>query len=323
MLYSTHVGSFPLEHSRENLVRIVRDLAEVGLDYPPYPQLRDFISMFLDHLVTVGTLRKVGETYVLGERRELPPVVKLEEAEVMVEVVRSEHLTFTGLRGCVTGPFTLASQIQVVPGSKDITTSALRDKEFVLKYMVSCVRRYLEYLRSLGYTLLVVDEPILSVIVGAQRILFGYTPEEITRALDQVFENFTNVLTGIHVCGRLPPLLRDILLSTKNIKVLDHEFVKTPKNFEVYTRRQLEEADKYIAVGCVSNRDLRVEDLSEVRSYVRRGLELYGDRMLFVKPDCGFAALRGLAPPEEAYRVALEKLRKIVQVVREVRSSSA
>jgi 5-methyltetrahydropteroyltriglutamate--homocysteine methyltransferase len=326
-MYTSHVGSFPLPHSDENVVRVFHDLIAIGVDYPPYPQLRDFISIFLNPLSEIGLISEFNGVFSLSKPISDDysfPLLKprILEAELVAEIIRVEKSSFKAVRGCVTGPFTLASQIQLTPEKKDIFSSTLSKKNFVLQYMVNLVRRYVEYLHNeIGFKFIVVDEPILSVIVGSNRILFGYTAEDIINAFNTILSGVD--FAGVHVCGLIPPMLKNILLNTGCIKILDHEFKDTPRNIEVYRFDELERYDKFISFGCVSSKNPNVESEDDIAKLINVGVERFGDRLIMVKPDCGFRGLIGyFKNPEDAYKVSIEKLKQIVNVAKKFGKSS-
>ncbi len=315
-LYATHVGSFPLEHSRANLERVISDLARVGLDYVGYPQLRDFVGMYLEPLVSCGALRPAAAGFALLDRRALldacgerPPPV--EEAVALREAA-DRGVVRGRLKASVTGPFTLASQIYL-GGQPSLSASALRDRG-VVEALAELVRGYLRGLEELRYDVVVLDEPVLSVIVG-RRVLFGYAGEDLVDVLSAAVDGAKFEHVGVHVCGRLSPLLARTLLSLE-VDVLDHEHKDIPENLGTYSREDLESHGKFLSLGVVSSKSPRVESVAEVREAIAEGLRLFGDRLLFVKPDCGFRGLRVPGREEEMYSAALEKLRRLVAALR-------
>ncbi len=64
---TTYTGSFPPPHSRDNVRRVLRDVAGgIGIDWPNYPQLINFIDMFLAPLArSGGGWRSWGGRFVL------------------------------------------------------------------------------------------------------------------------------------------------------------------------------------------------------------------------------------------------------------------
>ncbi|MEM2136752.1 MAG: hypothetical protein QXI93_02215 [Candidatus Methanomethylicia archaeon] len=319
-MYTTHVGSFPLEYSEENVLKVFHDMIEIGIDYPPYPQLRDFITIFLKPLIENNILKEEGKKLILHKQLQegFPPPsidhVIYEAEKIADELKRDENLKFMTIRGCITGPFTLSSQIQLTSKDYGLTNSLLKNKDLVLKHMVKLVRSYANYLHDkLKFKFIVIDEPILSIMVGAKKIMFEYTIEDIIKALDTILNEIN--FTGIHVCGIIPAILKEILLNTKCIKVLDDEFKDTPRNFNVYSKEDLERNDKYISLGCVSSKNITIESEEEIMKIVNEGINRFGSRLLMIKPDCGFRTLLDISrDPNKAYEIAIEKLRRIVNV---------
>ncbi len=304
--FTTYVGSFPLPHSAENVCRITRDVQRLGIDYPNYPQLRSFIDMFLSPLLGRG-IELVGGRYVLSggdiDVGGVDPSV-VEPLEHMLRCL--DRPAVRGVRACVTGPFTLASHIYVSPSKVDLRDSALAVPGVVgrlARYVGEVARAFAE----LGADYINVDEPVLGVMVG-RRVLFGYSLEGIADVLNGVLSRLDVEIKGIHVCGRLNPYLFG-LLSRLDVDVLDHEFADSPENVRYVERVE----GKRFAVGVVSSRRARVEPVEEAAHIALRVAERVGmDAIFAVKPDCGFAALRAeREDPEEAYTIALEKLRVV------------
>ncbi len=318
-VYITHVGSFPLEYGKGVVERVAGDLAEAGVDWPGFPQLRDFVETYLEPLINAGLVvrrkgfftlsdRELVESYDLSSERIVP------EAKEFINAVKRLHLKFKGMKASVTGPFTLASRIMESGAVHGFTSSVLRDREFVLDWMVSYVRGFVRGLYGLGYGFIVVDEPILSLMVG-RKILYGFSPEDVASAITNVFKGVGDGLSGIHVCGRVSPLLAEILLNS-GIRVLDHEHKDSPENLQLYDADTLASYNKFLALGVVSSKNLKVEQVDEIASLVKDGLDRYGDRLLFVKPDCGFRGLKLAADSGKAYEIAIAKLKNIVKAVR-------
>lgn len=312
--YITYVGSFPLDYSKENFERVARDVVSIGVNYPALPKLKEFVRMFMDPLIEVGVVRAIPGGYVVNNIDRFPnakPYVQ-EYIWVMDLIKRELKDRVEGVRAAVTGPFTLASQIYKSE-QVSLANSVLADRDFIRKltdYVTSAVR----FVESLGVTLIELTEPMLSVIVGATLVMFKYTGDEIAGILNRVFQ--VSCLKAIHVCGPISPKLAEILLNSE-VKILDHEHSDIPRNFKIYSKDLLEKYDKYIAVGVVSSKNPRVEDISNVKNLVEKSMDIYGDRVFAFKPDCGFAGLRGFFKDnEEAYRVSIEKLKLIVQALR-------
>jgi len=326
MIRSSHVGSFPLEHSEENVERALVDLYEVGLDVPPYPQLRGFIDIFLSPLVKAGLLVLERGFYVV---RNLDIALirshhaRIEEAELSISIVKRRGLKFVGLRAPITGPFTLASRVYIEPGKTDLSNTLLTRKDLVKELASSYVSKYVEHVVGLGYSVIFLDEPMLGVIVGSRRNLFGYTDDEIVEILESITNRAPGVEVGVHVCGRIHRRILEVLFQIDRVKYLSLEFHDNPSNIEAIDRSLLEKYDKIVSPGIVSSRVPKLESIDEAFSILNKVYSATGGRVDLVSADCGFAGLRGaLKTSEEDYQLALAKLRVVVEAVKRLKAIS-
>ncbi|HIP56522.1 MAG TPA: methionine synthase [Ignisphaera aggregans] len=317
---TSHVGSFPLPYSLENVERVLRDLAELELDIAPYPQMRSFVEIYIEPLISAGIVEKRGDLYISTlEALDISrvPQPRIPEAEHSINIVKRYGLEFKGLRAPVTGPFTLASRIYVGDPSLGLSATALARPNIVREFFVPYVARFVEYLQSLGYNYVFLDEPILGIVVGKKRVLFGYSENDIVTALDTILSVLNRAEGGIHVCGALSPKLFEILCSVPRARYINIEFHDSRQNLDIVSRELLERYDKILAPGVVSSRNPAIESVDEIRSLINRVREVASDRVDLVSADCGFAGLREALPScEECYAIAIEKLRRIVKAVR-------
>jgi len=298
------VGSYPLEHSLENMIRAYSDTVSIGISVPPIPQLRSFTDIYLEPLVRDGSLRRIGEgKYVpitLGE-----PSIDLGEIEDFLEHSGADPKR---LRFAIAGPLTLASRVE--EGGGGLQGSMLSKKDAVFSFFVPYVKRVVDWASSRGIGYVFLDEPVLGLMVG-RRILFGYTEREILEIYEELLEGLDQE-AGLHVCGRIPPLLAEILMRAP-VRYLSLEFHDTAENMGVFTRDRLEESGKVISPGVVSARSAEVESREEVSSLLRSLIERFGrDSIDLVSADCGFGGLKGR---DDAYNISLRKLRVISEVV--------
>jgi 5-methyltetrahydropteroyltriglutamate--homocysteine methyltransferase len=309
-ILTTYTGSFPLPHNAENVRRVLRDVSEIGIDWPNYPQLINFIDMFLAPIAKSGGLEVKGGRFVLSGELKMPSIDDavqpiLESLEAWREEGRG-----MGLRACVTGPFTLSSFIFKRPGTTNIMESALGDREvvhFLAKYINSVLRR----LEELGINYVNVDEPIIGTMVGARRNLFNYSDDEIKEVVDEAYRGVGVGLRGIHVCGRLNPKVFNILGRIEKVNILDNEYMDSPENVNYITRDVV--GDKRLAIGVISSRNPAIESVDSIVQLAGKIIDRVGrDRVFAVKPDCGFGSLRTESGDiEEAYKVSLEKLKAL------------
>ncbi|MCD6487594.1 MAG: methionine synthase [Desulfurococcales archaeon] len=319
----SHVGSFPFEYSRDLVEKIVSDLYNIGIDIPPYPQLRSFIDIYLEPLAREGALVKKGDFYFTTRDRlksfdlsGFKPIVY--EAEDMIDFVRRRGIEFKGYRAPVTGVFTLASRIYLVEDiARGLDATVLRDRELVEEYIFSFVVKYIEYMKNLGYTHLFIDEPVLGIMVGRKRILLGYTRDYIIDMLEKLFKIF-NGEKGIHVCGRISKQLFSILTEVNRLRYINLEFYDSPQNINVVDKALLKENNKILAPGVASAKKPVVESISEITGLLRKIITVSGDYIDLVSADCGFGGLKGALGYEELYRIVMGKLQNIIEAVRNV-----
>jgi 5-methyltetrahydropteroyltriglutamate--homocysteine methyltransferase len=317
---TSHVGSFPLDYSYDNVKRAVLDMNRIGVDVPPYPQLRNFVEIYLKPLEDAGCLRSSRGVYFLNiDNIECSKNVKIKvaEAEDTVKIIEEHNIQFNVLRAPVTGPFTLASRIYI-PGAGSgggLSSTCLSKKELVIDLLTNFVINTVKYLVELGYNIVFIDEPVFNYLIGMKRILFGYKEDEVVEVLDKISSSYP-IEFGVHVCGRLNPKIIEIILSVPKIKYMSIELHDTPTNLELVTKELLEKHDKVLSPGLVSSQKPVIEDVNEVLSLLRsvyRKIQVID----LVSGDCGFGGLKGsLGDREKEYNVAISKLRTVVDAVK-------
>uniref|UniRef100_A0A7C4BC87 Methionine synthase n=1 Tax=Ignisphaera aggregans TaxID=334771 RepID=A0A7C4BC87_9CREN len=316
---SSHVGSFPLSYSRENIARVLRDLQGIGLDVPTYPQLRSFIDIYLKPLEALGIVYSKRGSYfsTLKHLEVSPPRVRIDDAEIAIGVISREGLAFKALRGPVTGVFTLASRVYLSEDiSRGLQATVLANRDITMGFFREFVASLVRYMSSLGYGIVFIDEPSLSLFIG-RRVLYGWTEDSVVEVLSSIAKAAEGAEVGIHVCGQLNPKLLDIIARVDRVKYLSFEFFKTPLNLELLNKSLLEQHNKVISPGIVSTSSLRIESIEEALAILTKVYSKAGGRVDLVSGDCGFGGLRGsLGDEEKEYRISIEKLRIVVEAVK-------
>jgi methionine synthase II (cobalamin-independent) len=325
LLFTTaDVGSLPLlddfEDSRRNVDRAIVDKATVGLDYPCYPQLAGTpskpMNMGLQFLVplsktNLGIQINGQEVRLLSDEITEPTSpVGVERAEYYLTFLREHRLVdrLRGVKACVTGPFTLASYLD----SRNLMTCGA-SKPNVVSALARILSRSCRQLSELGFDLVNIDEPFLSMMLGREHeVLFKYDENFVIETLNTLIRQIS-CASAIHVCGIVTPMVKHVLLASE-AAIIDHEFAGSPRNLRAYTADDLEHSGKLLAYGCVSSTSLRVESVEEIFATLRTGLKLFGPRIM-VKPDCGFA---GMQATSDAYEIVLQKLRNMAEASRKI-----
>ena len=323
-LATEDVGSMPLQddfdEGKKSVDRVIVDKVEAGLDYPCYPQLPGTASkpmnmgfQFLLPLSKLDPAIQIRDQHAhlaSDQIQETSTAVGVERAEYYLTFLR-EHGIIQRLRGvkaCVTGPFTLGSYLD----SANLMNCGA-SKANVVRSLARTLSKSCRRLSDLGFDIISIDEPFLSLMLGREhRILYGYEEQFIVDMLNALINEIT-CLSGVHVCGTITPMVKKILLASRT-DILDHEFSGNPRNLHVYGSNELELTGKFLAYGCVSSVNPRVETVEEIAKSLQSALELYGPRII-VKPDCGFGGMQGVS---DAYVTVLAKLRNMTKASRDV-----
>jgi 5-methyltetrahydropteroyltriglutamate--homocysteine methyltransferase len=310
------------DEDKRNVNRAIVDKVNVGLDYPCYPQLPGSpskpMNMALQYLKPLSktnpNVQITGqEAHLLSDDIKEPAgPVGVERAEYFLTFLRDHALANTkGVKACVTGPFTLASYLDL----KSLMTCGA-SKPDIVRTLAEILSKSCKRLSDLGFDLVCVDEPFLSVMLGRKgEVLFKYDEHFVIEMLDRLLTQLS-CLSAVHVCGRITPLVKTVLLESV-ADIVDHEFTAIQENLNAYSKKDLERADRFLALGCVSSTNPNVESVEEIVARIGKASKLYGERLL-VKPDCGFGGLLG---SPDAYGIVQRKLANMVTAAKMIHQS--
>ncbi|MHA1987133.1 MAG: hypothetical protein ACW98D_10875 [Promethearchaeota archaeon] len=334
-LFTTVVGSWPLNNNTENMVKIFSDLIEVGIDFPCYPQLISMINQFLSPLAeNIDELREENKKFYLTNDFKIPKnPISLEYGEFINDFFdnrQSDLEKIKGTKACLTGPLTLASEIilkgDMAQGVKPKVFSEPRAimVDWIVEKISEVMKQVGKAYNDMGIDIISMDEPLLGVLVGRKPLF--HSEDFIIEILDKSISEIKN-LSSIHVCGRISPKLRDILLQT-DVKILDHEFTTNEKNFEIFQKDHFRNTEKFLALGTVktlfgpengkSFNDY-VEKIDFLEAYIKKAIEQYGKENLIIKPDCGFLPLKDTFGEKEGYEISMSKVRNMVKALNNIK----
>lgn len=331
---STVVGSFPYTNTPENMEKAFWDQINAGVDYPCYPQLSSMIDQFLDPLCGLNSnLTKQGQNFLLEKDLIIPKIpFALEYGKFVTNFFEknpSAKAKVKGWKACLTGPFTLAGSIittsELVHNQNPIIYKEPRaimstDLLYKLADMMAMIAKAYD---EMGATIISMDEPSLSLIVGLRKI-FYHKEDVIIDILNRALKPISKY-SSIHICGRLSPKLRDILLSS-NVKILDHEFTNGD-NDPVFSKTHFEHNDKSLAYGVLQSSvkymegglvENYVETPEIIDSRIQKAITQIGKENLIFKPDCGFGGLLATFGSEMATEIVRRKLRILNNCIKKV-----
>ncbi len=315
---TTTVGSFPkppyLLEARRKYLRHQIDRAELrrleqqatrewiqrqeelGLDlFVDGEQYRgDMVAYFADELEgfrIAGLVRSYGNRYypkpvVVG------PVGR--KGPITVEWFQfAQSLASRPVKGMLTGPYTIAewSFNEYYPTRRDLVMALAR-----------VIREEAQDLVRAGARFIQIDEPAIHTRPEEDFELAREAMEIVTEGLEAY--TITHICYG-DVAKIYPAMLRlpvdqiDLALANENYALLE-VFKQHP-----FTRD--------IGLGVIDVHSHRVETVEEVVSGIRRALEVFEPRQMYISPDCGLKT--------RTIDEAVAKLRVMVEAARVVRAS--
>jgi len=329
---TTVVGSFPYENTKKNMEQAFWDQIHAGIDYPCYPQLISMMDQFFDPAIEAksGIVKKGNKYYLEGDFQVPSEPIALDYGQFVLDFfdkypeARSQ---IKGWKACLTGPFTLAGEIIVPPekanGKRPILYEeprAIMNAEIVSQIATMMANTAKEYVK-MGASIISMDEPSLGLIIGNRKSLF-HSKDTFVEILNKAIAPITTH-SSIHVCGRISPRLRDVLLQT-NVNIVDHEFQKAD-NAGLYTRDHLESKKKVLAYGILESSVAfqkdgtlasYVESLSHLEELISQVVATYGKENVILKPDCGFGGLRAIFGQNLASEIVRHKLSNLTQAMK-------
>jgi 5-methyltetrahydropteroyltriglutamate--homocysteine methyltransferase len=178
------------------------------------------------------------------------------------------------LLGVLTGPFTL---------TKSSVDLFYHDEKQLCFDFAAALRREAEMLEK-QVDVLSIDEPF-----------FSNQLPEYAGELIGVITKHLSCPTRLHVCGDVSKIVPE--LGDMPVDILSHEFKASPFLFDVFREHP---CSKKICVGVVRSDDPHVESVDEIVAHVETALDVFGEQVVQIAPDCGQRLL-----PEA---VAFEKL---------------
>jgi 5-methyltetrahydropteroyltriglutamate--homocysteine methyltransferase len=286
---TTIIGSYPLfpnrgkimqnyfHHSRNDIwnpliQKVLDDLNTAGIDIFSDGQTRDpFIQLFARKLKGCRLRNRVEIIDDIGYSKP----ITVDDQRYIQSIIPPEKQ----LKGVITGPYTLA---------KSCIDLYYHDEQEVAFSFAHALRNEVEELQS-SIDILGIDEPFFSVSF----------PEYAQDLIDILTKNIS-LPTLLHVCGNVSSVVPKIF--DLPVDTLSHEFKARPDLFDVFHDFSYPQS---LCIGCVRSDDIRIESVQEITSHIKHALDLFGDKIQYLSPDCGQRSL----PRDVAYH----KLDNLVQ----------
>jgi methionine synthase II (cobalamin-independent) len=185
----------------------------------------------------------------------------------------------TKLIGVLTGPFTL---------TKSSVDLFYHDEKQLSFDFATALRNEAELLQK-HVDLISIDEPFFS----------NQLPDYAKELIGTITHHLSCPIR-LHVCGDVSQIVPQ--LGEMPVDILSHEFKASPFLFDVF---QEHPCSKEICVGAVRSDDTRVEPVEEIVTHIEKALDVFGENLVQIAPDCGQRLL-----PQQ---IAFEKLSHLSQ----------
>jgi len=285
---TTVIGSYPVNIDTMNQMRgyfnqkimtwenyiksAVKDMIVAGIDIVSDGQTRDpFVNIFTRKL---KGCRIRDRTEIIGKIEYNGPITINDQKYVKELIPKNKQLI-----GMITGPYTLTNS------SVDLYYND--EKELAFDF-ASALRQEAQLLQK-HVDIISIDEPFFSMGV----------PEYGKELIGDIIKDLS-CMTRLHVCGNVSKVIPDLL--DMPVDILSHEFKASPKLFDAFKKYNI---TKNICLGSVRSDTSIIEPIDEIVTHIKRGIDVFGERISQLAPDCGQKML-----PRD---VAFQKLKNLVR----------
>jgi 5-methyltetrahydropteroyltriglutamate--homocysteine methyltransferase len=293
MVKTTVIGSYPAnvenmelmndyfnqtESSWDKYIKsAVDDMVNAGIEFVSDGQTRDpFVNIFTRKL---NGCRVRDRTEVIDKVEYVGPITVEDQKFVRGLIPKDRQLI-----GVITGPYTLTKS------SVDLFYNDEKELAFdfakALEQEAQLLQKHVD--------LISIDEPFFSMEMP-----------EYGKELIQTITKDISCSTRLHVCGDVSKIVPNLLDMT--VDIISHEFKASPKLFDAFKRHDI---TRNICLGSVRSDDSRVEPVDEIVEHIKKGIDVFGDKIVQLAPDCGQRML-----PKDA---AFQKLKNLVKAGEEV-----
>ena len=290
---TTVIGSYPVETDtiefmnnyfsqtdiswKKYIDTAVKDLVDSGIEIISDGQTRDpFVNIFTRKL---KGCRIRNRTEIIGKIEYKGPIT-IEDQKYVKNIIPKDRK----LIGLITGPFTL---------TKSCVDLYYNDEEKVAFDFAYALNNEAKLLQKI-VDIISIDEPFFSMGVPK----YG-------KDLIEIITGGLSCPTRLHSCGDVSKVVSDLL--DMPVDILSHEFKATPKLFDSFNEFNV---TKKICLGSVRSDNIRIEPVDEIINHIRKGIEVFGDKIVQLAPDCGLRML--------PRNVAFQKLRNLVKAGEEL-----
>jgi len=250
----------------------VDDMVKAGIDILSDGQTRDpFIQLFARRLKGC----RIRDRVEVVEKIEYKGPITVEDQKYVRKIIPKNRM----LKGVITGPFTL---------SKSCINIYYTDEKGMAFDFADALKQEAENLEKY-VDVISIDEPF-----------FSNEMPDYGKELIQIITEKISCPTMLHACGDVSSAIPDLL--EMPVDILSHEFKASPHLLDEFNKYSF---SKNICLGSVRSDNQVVESVEEIVKHIRKAIDIFGDKIVQISPDCG----QRLLPREKAY----EKLKNLVK----------
>ena len=283
---TTVIGSYPIdintldfmngyfnqkESSWNKYIRLaVNDQINAGIEMISDGQTRDsFLNIYARKLKGC----RIRDRIEVIDKVEFKDYITVKDQKFIRDFLPKEKK----LIGLITGPYTL---------TKSCVDLFYNDEKNLAFDFAKALRK--EALGLEKYVdIISIDEPFFSMGVP-----------EYCKELISIIVNNLKCPTRLHACGDVSGVIADLL--EMPVDILSHEFKGLPRLFDAFEQYTF---SKNICLGSVRSDDTKVESVEEIMNHIKKGIDVFGNKISQLSPDCGLKLL-----PRE---IAFQKLKNL------------
>lgn len=290
-MFTTVVGSFPVElkspeTTKDKILSVfgvydpykiaIRDAVisqlKAGVDVVSDGQTRgDMISSFTQHIP--GMVFEKNSTVITSKIqrpiKEITVKDLLFAKSILKDFYNNNIPEDKGIKGIITGPSTIVFSSRIESFYKN-KNQAILDLAHSLHYEVEAI------VNKVQPSYIQFDEPFLST---------GMVDLKIAKEAIDILGEGIDVPIAMHVCGNLDSVFKDLIKF--NIDILDCEFAGNDVNLNVLEKNIALVKNKKIGFGCLDTSLNEVDSKEDIKTLVKKGIDLLGKDNIILDPDCG------------------------------------
>lgn len=250
----------------------VNDMANAGIDIISDGQTRDpFIQIFTRKLKGC----RVRDRTEIVDKVEYDKPITVEDQKYVRSLISKDKK----IVGVLTGPYTL---------SCSCVDLFYNDEKKLAFDFAKALKQEAENLQK-HVDMISIDEPF-----------FSNNMPEYGKELIKIITENVSIPTRLHACGDVSDVVPELL--EMPVDILSHEFKASPQLFNAFKEHDFSQK---ICLGSVRSDDTRVESVDGIIDHINKALDVFGDKIVQVSPDCG----QRLLPR----KIAFDKLKNLVK----------